>query len=199
MFPLLPVSKPRKKIKTKIPSFFFQERGSAALGRARWSYIIPAPAQPRPRPSATTTSTGMTRPRRSYRPSRPPMPPPSAAASPTGPPRPLHPAPATAKPRFPADTAKSRFPADRRRRGCSRPLPSKVRFPSSLLSLSHSWHRGIEQPSWFLKMGARTPLMRGDASRLESLGHKNCFCYQLVAHWVRMIASQWVPKEVSWC
>jgi len=34
-------------------------------------------------------------------------------------------APATAKALFPADTAKARFPADLRRRGCSRPPPSK--------------------------------------------------------------------------
>ena len=168
--PLSPVSKPRKKIKTKIPSFFLPEKWLRRARRARWSYIIPAPARPPRRPSATTTSTGMTRLRRSSRPSRPPTPPPSAAASPTGPPRPLHPAPATAKVLFQADTAKARFPADLRRRGCSRPPPSKVRSPSSLLPLSHSGHRGIEQPSRFLKMGARTPPMRGDASRLESLG-----------------------------
>ena len=98
--PLSPVSKPRKKIKTKIPSFFLPEKWLRRARRARWSYIIPAPARPPRRPSATTTSTGMTRLRRSSRPSRPRTPPPSAAASPTRPPRPLQPPPLQPKPCF---------------------------------------------------------------------------------------------------
>ena len=170
MFTPLPSFKTEKKNKKKSHLFFSRKSGSAALGeldghtssrRRRGPHVV---RRRRRLPLGWRGWGGAPGHRGRLRLRQAPPPPRLDLPVPFIPP-PLQP-----KPCFRRIQPKPGFRRIDAVVGAHAPLLPRCGPPLLCYPLSHSWHRGIEQPSRFLKMGARTPPMRGDASRLESLG-----------------------------